>query len=249
MIVSTDAIVLRTVNYSETSIIATLLSNESGKIALIAKGARKPKSLFFAQLEPMNILNINYFHKHARNIQLLKNSSFIENSMDIRGNFASLNYGLTIVEILDKLLQENDTDPIIFRLSIRTLSALKSAQINYNIVFSFFLMQLSIRLGFMPELDKCCNCFANLEAAKFDEHRGELICENCAHGSEITFSAGTINLLKALLTTNIDYLHTLKYDNQNLKELDCFLDYYLKFHLEGMSKVKSLKILRELVHG
>ena len=249
MIVSTDAIVLRTVNYSESSIIVTLFSNEFGKITLIAKGARKPKSPFAAQLEPMNILNINYFHKNGRNIQLLKNSSFIEDSMDIRENFASLNYGLTIVEILDKLLQENDTDPIIFRLSIRTLSALKSPQINYNIVFSFFLLQLSIRLGFMPELNKCCNCFANLEEAKFDEHRGELICENCVHGGEITISAGTSNLLKALLKTNIDYLHALKYDDQNLKELDCFLDHYLKFHLEGMSKVRSLKNLRELVHG
>ena len=124
MIVSTDAIVLRTVNYSETSIIVTLLSNESGKITLIAKGARKPKSPFSAQLEPMNILNINYFYKDARNIQLLKNSSFVEDSIKIRENFDSLNYGLTIVEILDKILEENDTDPIIFRLSIKTLLAL-----------------------------------------------------------------------------------------------------------------------------
>ena len=74
MIVSTDAIVLRTVNYSETSIIITLFSKEAGKIVLIAKGARKPKSAFAAQFEPMNILNINYFHKDGRNIQLLKNS-------------------------------------------------------------------------------------------------------------------------------------------------------------------------------
>ncbi len=91
MIVSTDAIVLRTVNYSETSIIATLLSKESGKITLMAKGARKPKSLFSAQFEPMNILNINYFHKDGRNMQLLKNSSFIEYSLSIRDRFDSLN--------------------------------------------------------------------------------------------------------------------------------------------------------------
>jgi len=249
MIVSTDAIVLRTVNYSETSIIATLLSNESGKIALMAKGARKPKSSFFAQLEPMNILSINYFHKDARNIQLLKNSSFIEDSIGIRENFNSLNYGLTIVEILDKLLHENDTDPIIFRLSVRILLAFKAKQINYDIIFSFFLLHLSIRLGFMPELYKCSSCSSNLETAIFDKHRGELICENCVHDSKVKISTGTINLLKALLITHIDRLHTLKYDDQNLNEIDYFLDYYSKFHLGGMSKVNSLKILRKLVHG
>ena len=249
MIVSTDAIVLRTVNYSESSIIVTLFSKESGKITLMAKGARKPKSQFAAQLEPMNIINTNYFHKDGRSIQLLKNSSFIEDSMDIRENFDALNYGLTIVEILDKLLHENDIDPIIFRLSIRTLSALKLAQINYDIVFSFFLLQLSVRLGFMPELNKCCNCFIHLETAKFDEHRGELMCKNCVYEGKINFSVGTIKLLQALLKTHIDNLYELKYDDQNLKELDSFLDYYSKFHLEGMSKVKSIKILRELVHG
>ena len=249
MIVCTDAIVLRTVNYSESSIIVTLFSKESGKITLMAKGARKPKSQFAGQLEPMNILNINYFYKDGRNIQLLKNSSFIEDSMDIRENFDSLNYGLTIVEILDKLLHENDIDPIIFRLSIRIFSTLKSAQINYDIVFSFFLLQLSVRLGFMPELNKCCNCFIDLETAKFDEHRGELICNNCVYEGKINFSVGTIKLLQALLKTHIDNLYELKYDDQNLNELDSFLDYYSKFHLEGMSQVKSIKILRELVHG
>jgi DNA repair protein RecO (recombination protein O) len=248
MIVSTDAIVLRTVNYSETSIIVTLFSKESGKLALMAKGARKPKSPFSAQFEPMNILNINYFHKNGRNIQLLKNSSFIENSMIIREKFDSLNYGLTIVEILDKLFHENDVDPIIFRLTIKTLSCLKSSQINYNIVFSFFLLQLSVRLGFMPELNQCCNCSMYLKTAKFDEYKGELMCEKCVHEGEINFSVGTIDLLKALLKTHIDHLHTLKYEDENLKELDSFLDYYSKFHLEGISKVKSLKMLRKLIY-
>ena len=249
MIVSTDAIVLRTVNYSETSIIATLLSKEEGKITLMAKGARKPKSSFSAQFEPMNILNINYFHKDGRNIQLLKNSSFIENSLSIRNRFDSLNYGLTIIEVLDKLLHEHDIDPIIYRLSVKTLSALKNSVANYDIIFSFFLLQLSIRLGFMPELNKCCNCSNRLESAKFDEHQGELMCDNCNYSGHINFSAGTIKLLQSLLKTHIDSLHELKYDDQNLKELDSFLDYYSKFHLEGMAKVKSLKILRELVHG
>ena len=164
-------------------------------------------------------------------------------------NFDSLNYGLTIVEILDKLIQENDIDPIIFRLGTRILLTLKSGQINYDIVFSFFLLQLSIRLGFMPELNKCCNCSSNLTTAKFDENQGELTCKNCVYDGEINFSAGTINLLKALLNIHIDHLHTLEFDDKSLKELCSFLDYYTKFHLEGILKVNSLKNLEKLVHG
>ena len=150
---------------------------------------------------------------------------------------------------MDKLIQEHDIDPIIYRLCTKTLLALKNTKVDFDIIFAFFLLQLSIRLGFMPEMNYCCNCSGPLEAAGFNENQGELICLNCVHDGKINFSAGTIHLLRSLLTTHIDKLHELRPGDSNLKELDSFIDYYTKFHLEGMTKVKSLKTLRELISG
>ena len=249
MLIDTDAIVLRTVNYSDTSIIAILLSKNYGKITVMAKGARKFKSPFSAQLEPMNILSLNYFHKDGRNIQLLKESSFIENSSCIRQDINSLSYGLTVVEILDKLIHENDIDPIIFRLGVKVLLALKKNDINNDILFSFFVLQLSIRLGFMPEFKKCFKCSIQLQSANFDQNEGELICENCSIDSTISFSLEAIELLKLLLNTNIKNLGTIELNKKTINYLNSFIDYYSRYHLEGMTKVKSLKILRKLVDG
>ena len=47
-------------SYGETSIIAELFTKKNGKISVIAKGAKKPKSKFFGYLVPFHKLNISY---------------------------------------------------------------------------------------------------------------------------------------------------------------------------------------------
>ena len=63
MIVSTDAIVLRSMKYGETSKIVTLYSKKFGKIKVIAKGARSAKSKFGASLEPMMHSSVIFYKK------------------------------------------------------------------------------------------------------------------------------------------------------------------------------------------
>ena len=46
--------------YGETSIISEVFTKNNGKISLIAKGAKKPKSKFFGYLVPFYKLSITY---------------------------------------------------------------------------------------------------------------------------------------------------------------------------------------------
>ena len=46
--------------YGETSIIADVFTQNSGKISFVAKGAKKPKSKFFGYLVPFQKLNVTY---------------------------------------------------------------------------------------------------------------------------------------------------------------------------------------------
>ena len=46
MIISTAAIVLKSIDFQESSKIVTLLTPEHGKIAVMVRGCRKPKSKF-----------------------------------------------------------------------------------------------------------------------------------------------------------------------------------------------------------
>ena len=70
-ILKSEGVVLRRIKYSETSLILTFYTKDQGKISLIAKGARNPKSKFVGALEPATYASIVYYHKDSRELQLL----------------------------------------------------------------------------------------------------------------------------------------------------------------------------------
>lgn len=74
MITTSTAIVLRSIDYQGSSKIITVLSRTHGKIALIAKGAKKPKNKLAGAIEVGNILEVTYYYKASRNIQTLAES-------------------------------------------------------------------------------------------------------------------------------------------------------------------------------
>ena len=57
---SDECFLLHHRSYGETSVIADVFSKNNGKMSLIAKGAKKPRSKFFGYLVPFHKLNISY---------------------------------------------------------------------------------------------------------------------------------------------------------------------------------------------
>ena len=84
MISTSKAIILRSIDYQDSSKIITALSQTHGKIALIAKGVKKPKSKLAGVIEVGNILEITYYFKASRNIQTLSEASIIYQSLNFR---------------------------------------------------------------------------------------------------------------------------------------------------------------------
>jgi len=55
-----EAFVIHSKPYKETSLLVTFFSNEDGKLSAIAKGAKRAKSKFSGNLEPFQLLQINF---------------------------------------------------------------------------------------------------------------------------------------------------------------------------------------------
>ena len=58
MIISTNAIVLKTIRYGDSSIISRLFTENHGKVSIIAKGAWRPKKTSGMILEPMKHIHL-----------------------------------------------------------------------------------------------------------------------------------------------------------------------------------------------
>ena len=86
MICSTSAIVLNYKKFSDTSLICNLYSKDCRKLSIIAKGALSLKNPNSAILQPFNHIDLIYYYKIRRNIQLLKEASIVNTHYDIPNN-------------------------------------------------------------------------------------------------------------------------------------------------------------------
>ncbi|PSQ80009.1 MAG: DNA repair protein RecO [Bacteroidetes bacterium QS_1_63_11] len=149
-IVRTEAIVLRSLDYGETSQIVTLYTREKGKLGVMAKGARRPKSSFGATLQPMAYTQVVFYYKPTRTLQTLSESSHVESFHRLRRNLTSITVGFRIVELVDALMETEDAQPEVFALLVHALRRLNAREARVTNVWPYVQLQLAQILGVAP---------------------------------------------------------------------------------------------------
>ena len=226
-----------------------MFTEDQGKVTILAKGAWRPKNNAGALLEPMNHIHLQYYHKNSREIQVLKDGGFTQQFSNLRKELSKVIVGLTIVEMMDKSTLDNNPFPILYRLGWRVLEKLNDEKQNIWLVFVFFLYQLSLRLGFLPNIKKCSKCNADLISGCFDNYTGELICVNCSTQSKISLDENSLSALQELEGLHLDDLQTLSINIQGITNSIQFLDLFISFHLEGLKKLRSMTMLKQILNG
>jgi DNA repair protein RecO (recombination protein O) len=153
-IVRTKAIVLRSLDYGETSQIVTLFTREKGKLGVMAKGARRPKSSFGATLQPMAYTQVVFYYKPTRTLQTLSESGHVESFHRLRRDLERITAGLRIVELVDALMETEDPQPSVFALLVRALRRLNAVERRATNVWPYVQLQLAQSLGVAPAVDR-----------------------------------------------------------------------------------------------
>ena len=135
--------------YGETSIISEVFTKKNGKMSLIAKGAKKPKSKFFGYLVPFYKLNITYSGRSE-----LKTLTNIDRDLsDFNNTLSKKSYSLLYInELLIKLLPKDASHLELFNLYESFLEeASKKKEI--EIVLRHFELDLLDMLGYGLDYD------------------------------------------------------------------------------------------------
>lgn len=184
----TEGIVLRVVDFSETSCIVTWMTRDFGKITTMAKGARRPKSSFEAAIDVLAICRIVFLHKTSGAMSLLTEAKLERRFRSSATNLKRLYAGYYVIELLNILTDEGDSNPELFDLAVKTIQLIDSneiqdSQVNLSLL-QFELEALNL-LGHQPMLTKCVSCGrekTTMARVQFGLNAGGVLCQNCRRG-------------------------------------------------------------------
>ena len=244
MLITSEAIVLKKIDYGETSLICTIFTKKAGKVTIIAKGAKNKKSSIKHILEPFNILNLSFYYKEKRNIQILKEALIEENFMHIRENYNKIVYGLIFTEYINRVTKYDYYDPIAFKLIKSTFFKLNNSNIDNKLLYIFFCYQLINIQGFMINHFHCSNCSNKLQESVFDPICGFLCCKQCQPNGKFYFSSHLVHNLELISKIHLKNLEQISLNTGKLNELKIFLDLYIKFHINDTKNLRSLSLIK-----
>jgi DNA repair protein RecO (recombination protein O) len=216
----TKAIVLHALKYGDTSIIAHLYTSEFGRQSYIVQGVRKKRSKFhYNNFQPLTILDLEVDHKPQRELQRIRELNLIYPLNQVHSDFYKNSIALFIGEVLYRTLRDTEGNKPLFDYLINAIQILEineSGYINFHVIF---LIHFTRFIGIFPENRE--------ELDNFQPEKSSLKVHD-------------------LLNYSLKDLHKLRLDNNSrIQILDAIVDYYY-YHIEGIGKISSLKVLHEV---
>jgi DNA repair protein RecO (recombination protein O) len=245
--VKSSAIVLKSINWRDTSKIVTLFTREEGKLSVIAKGARQLKSNYQGILESINLLEVVIYISATRKLQILGQATLEDAYKSIRVDYEKTGYAFALLELTDIFFKEGSVDTIFFDFLKTLLSEIgKISDPKY--VFWYFLIKISSYLGFKPEFNNCTTCDRTIgaEESVFSIQEGGIICKKCGSSPDSGWSLST-SARKSLSDLQKLNHKRLSAESISLDDRFSYTDFlltYLRFHSDEKLNLSSLKLFK-----
>jgi DNA repair protein RecO (recombination protein O) len=197
----TEAIVLRTMDLGEADRVLTVLTPRLGKLRVIAKGVRRPRSRIGGGLQPFS--DVQLVLAVGRTFDVVTSTSLEDPHLGLRNDLHSTASAWYVVELADRFCEGAADSHQAFRLLAQALSALDAGDgVSREIIARWYELALLEAMGFRPELGQCLECGAAIEPAgtSFSPVGGGAVCGSCAHAAHGSrpISADALKVLRHL---------------------------------------------------
>ncbi len=177
------AIVLRRLDYSETSQVLALFTREHGQQRLIAKGVkRSTKTRVAVGLDLLELGHVVFSLRPGKEEVLAPLAEWRQedNFPHLRGDLKRLYAAQYAAEVTSQLTETHDPHPQLFDGLREFLSQLASDEPIAALVA--YLVILLTEIGLKPEFSRCVSCnrdIASDPAPHFSSREGGAICRDC----------------------------------------------------------------------
>src|ERR1035437_530147 len=244
-LIKTAAIVLSKLNYGDSSSVVSLFTKEYGKLSAILKGGRNPKSKLSLIVDPINYLEVIFYNKPSRELQILSSADIKAHFHKIKEDLDKLKYAHSVIELVKNLSVEHEVNKKLFSGIIRILELIAEGEENPAVLFGRFFLFFLKELGYELQLKKCSSCGrTNLEEIELSyNYEIGILCNECR-----------INYLENI-TINPELFHYFSCLKKNespgnvnpviMNGAVSFLENYLKYHVSDFKGLQSLHMFKE----
>jgi len=181
-LLATDAIVLHSFDYLESSRILRLVTREAGVRSVLAKGARRSARRFGSALDLFAQGSAQLYAKPGRDLDTLSAFDITQQRVELGedlGRFA----GASAVAELTLRFGREAADPALFDAVAHALDALvRAPQASALATTLASAWHIIAELGFGPAVDVCAECHTVLESeatVMFSHPSGGALCARC----------------------------------------------------------------------
>jgi DNA repair protein RecO len=238
-----EGIIIRTTDYGETNKIITLYTEEFGKIGLMARGAKKPKSSLSSVCHVL-FYGLCLFNK-GRGLGALYQAESIDPFRTLLGDLEKTSYAVLIVELLDRLTEENQPSPALFRLLRETLILIEKGT-DEAVMAAIFAVKMMRVAGIDPQVDQCLRCGNKEGPFSFSIAGGGFLCRNCTASDPHAFplSAAAARLFPVFRKVPVQRIGHVSVRKETTDEFETILAAY--FEQNAGIRLKAMRFIRQL---
>ena len=239
MLSKTRGIVLKVTDYSESSVVARIFTDQFGLQSYLINGVKKPKAkIRLNMLQPLHLLDMVVYHKAGGGIQKVSELRNVPLFSSIPYDIIKSSLALFLNEIIYKSVKEQQEDPALFEFIFKSVEFLDETQESIANFHLCFLVKLSRYLGFYPDMS-----YADTSVF-FDLKDGIFTNAHPPHAFFIKDEA--LNAFTEILRIPLHAQHTLSVGKKCRKEqLSKLLDFYA-LHIDNLGAIQSVGVLEEL---
>jgi DNA repair protein RecO (recombination protein O) len=239
MLQKSRAVILHQLKYTDSGIIVQAYTREFGRVSVIVKGMRSKKSgKHNALFQPMSVLDLVFYQKESRSVQVLREFSVSYSPLSIYSDIRKSTIAMFLGEMMTSVLREESPNQVMYDFIETSVKYFDLSQSGYSNFHISFLIGLTGYLGFGP------GPRSEASGRYFDFENGTFAAMPPVHGNYA--DPGISSVLAEFLKASFDEAGKISLRGAVRNEvLETIIKYY-STHLPGLKKINSLEVLKEI---
>jgi DNA repair protein RecO (recombination protein O) len=244
----TEAVVLRRKDFGEADRMLTILTPGYGKVRVLAKGIRKPKSRKAGHLELFTCSNL--LIAKGRDLDIVTQAQTVNAYRPLREYLLRGAYAAYMVELLDRFTPDEQENRELYDLLCQGFGWLCESR-DLALAVRYYEVHLLGLAGFQPQLRRCVVGGQTIVAEDqfFSSVEGGVVCAQCGHerppADRLPISLNALKCLRHFQSQPYAKVASLRLSPGLHMELEHILARYIATILERQLKsIEFLKLVR-----